>query len=300
MTTDITKASEIKAWMYSRDMLMAIDSAKRDRQTSAQTLASLACRTVTECPKLMASLHKTATRVSVASCVLECVQLGLEPSGSAGLAYLVPFYNKDKKAEICTLIIGYRGMIQLALRSDKVVSVMAENVYEGEVWQFDNARPEDMVHVALPPKKRGEWIGSWARACLVKGAPVVKFMWADEIEAIRNKSKSWQNEKSRPYCPWFLYKGEMQRKTAVRNLGKYLPSSPTVQRAISIDELADAGLDQQLNAARGLRLEGPTRAEIEQDIIDEQTPGKATAAETDPGDGSYDPDAPSGDRDTNG
>jgi recombination protein RecT len=42
---------------------------------------------------------------------LQAVELGLEPGGALGHAYLVPYGNQ------CTLIPGYRGLVELVRRS---------------------------------------------------------------------------------------------------------------------------------------------------------------------------------------
>ena len=50
-------------------------------------------------------------QVSVFDALTTCAQLGLSPSGRLGSAYLIPFNGK------CTLVIGYKGFVDLAYRS---------------------------------------------------------------------------------------------------------------------------------------------------------------------------------------
>lgn len=82
----------------------------------------------------------------------------------------------------------------------------------------------------------------------------------------------------------------MWKKTAIRQLCKYLPLSPEIQKAIALDEAADAGVAQHLadgiidlppveadtptaglNAALSeTKARRPTNAEIEQAQIEEE------------------------------
>ena len=56
------------------------------------------------------------TPLSVMACVVEIAQLGLEPEGVLGHAYMVPFGDQ------CTLIVGYRGFMHLMYQSGIVGS----------------------------------------------------------------------------------------------------------------------------------------------------------------------------------
>lgn len=60
---------------------------------------------------------------SVLSCFMKCAALGLEPSNVDGLgrAYILPYGNKNYRTgqKEATLIIGYKGMLDLARRSGR-------------------------------------------------------------------------------------------------------------------------------------------------------------------------------------
>ena len=62
-------------------------------------------------------------------------QLGLEPNDARGLAYLLP-YNDKRRGKIVQLIIGYRGMIDLARRSGMVSSINVFAVFEGDHFDY--------------------------------------------------------------------------------------------------------------------------------------------------------------------
>ena len=66
----------------------------------------VALTALTRVPKLA-----QCTEASLIKCMLTCSELGLEPDGR--LAHLIP-YGKD-----CTLVIDYKGLAELAMRSGK-------------------------------------------------------------------------------------------------------------------------------------------------------------------------------------
>ena len=71
---------------------------------------------------------------SVLSCFMKCAALGLEPSNVDGLgrAYILPYGNKNYRTgqKEATLIIGYKGMIDLARRSGQIRDISARAVHE--------------------------------------------------------------------------------------------------------------------------------------------------------------------------
>ena len=65
----------------------------------------------------------------------------------------------------------------------------------------------------------------------------MEVMFKNDIEKIRKSSKS----ASSSYSPWTTHYEEMARKTVIRRLCKYLPSSPELNQAVILDEKADIG-----------------------------------------------------------
>lgn len=67
---------------------------------------------------------------SLVGAIGQCAQMGLEPNTVLGHAYLVPFNTKRKDAQgverwvnSVQVIIGYKGLIDLARRSGQIVSI---------------------------------------------------------------------------------------------------------------------------------------------------------------------------------
>lgn len=171
--------------------------------------------------------------------VMQCAQLGLEPGSALGHAYLLPFGNgkaRDGKAN-CQLIIGYRGMIDLARRSDQIISISARSVHEKDRFSYEYGLEEVLSHKPAEGE-RGNLTYVYAVAKLKGGGVQFEVMSRADIEAVKKQSKAGTNG------PWVTHFDEMAKKTVIRRLFKYLPVSIEIQTAVSLDERAEAGIDQ--------------------------------------------------------
>lgn len=194
---------------------------------------------------------------SFVGAVVQCSQLGLEPGSALGHAYLLPFEKrkKDSTGNWVTertdiqLIIGYRGMIDLARRSGQIVSLSARVVRDADEFNYEYGLEERLHH------KPGDDDSSpishvYSVAKLKDGGVQFEVMSAKQINKIASQSKSvkknkdgsidWQNTNS----PWATHWEEMAKKTVIRRLFKYLPVSIEMQKAVVLDEKAESDVDQ--------------------------------------------------------
>lgn len=189
----------------------------------------------TECRKTPALLN--CNPESFLGAVLQCAQLGLEPGGALGHCYLLPFGNgkaKDGRPN-AQLIIGYRGMIDLARRSGQIVSICAYTVHEKDHFVWRLGLDPDIEHVPSPEADRGKMTYVYAVAKLKGGGVQFEVMSRAEVEKVRKQSKAGSSG------PWVTHFDEMAKKTVIRRLFKYLPVSIEAARAVDIDERADRG-----------------------------------------------------------
>lgn len=174
---------------------------------------------------------------SLLGSIMTSSQLGLEVGPALGHAYLVPYNSKAGKE--CQLIIGYRGMIDLALRSGKVLSCIPHAVYENDLFEFEYGLNEHLRHIPSR-KERGTFVGAYAKAELVGGGKQFVVMFRNEIDQVRKSSKGSDST----YSPWHTHYEEMAKKTVIRRLFKYLPVSIDMQRAVNIDEASEGSGNQ--------------------------------------------------------
>lgn len=190
---------------------------------------------MTECRKTPALLNTNPE--SFYGAILQCASLGLEPGSALGHCYLLPFGN-GKAADgrpNAQLIIGYRGMIDLARRSGQIRSLNAYAVHEKDDFSYQLGLSPDIHHVPYSGADRGPMTHVYAVANLMGGGVQFEVMSRAEVEEIRNQSKAGRNG------PWVSHFEEMAKKTVVRRLFKMLPVSIEAARAVEIDEKTDRG-----------------------------------------------------------
>lgn len=194
------------------------------KHLNADRMARIAATEVRKNPALLRT-----EPTSFLGSVMQAAQLGLEPGSALGQAYLVPYGNQ------CQLIIGYKGMIDLARRSGQVLSLNAYAVREGDDFNFQLGLKPDIHHVpsleADRIKKPITYV--YAVATLKGGGYQFEVMSRAEIEAVRAKAKSKNI--------WNSYFEEMAKKTVIRRLFKYLPVSIETLEITNADAKREAG-----------------------------------------------------------
>lgn len=166
---------------------------------------------------------------SLFASILHCAELGLNPSEMVGDFFFIPFKGGIKP------ILGYKGLINLILRSGKVAKISCEVVYEGDDFEYELGLEPKLAHIPNHNASRKstdiKWI--YAVAKLSDGELVFKVMSRDEIMAIANISNVtnnlYFNDKKDPQN-W------MAKKTVLKQLSKLLPKDYYGQKAVSVDD----------------------------------------------------------------
>lgn len=236
------------------------------RHIKAERIARVVLTTVQKTPQLA-----ECTRESLVLCVLAAAQLGLEPDGLLGHAYLVPFKNTKKGGRLeCQLIPGYKGLLKLARNSGEIASIEAAVVRVGDDFKFARGTDSFLKHraaeppmVELPDPRVGDgkatalqpdpnWrpgiiTHAYAVAKLKDGTKQFEVMAVWEINQIRDDSQGYQSAvRYKKDSPWISHYPEMAKKTVLRRLCKMLPASIELQKAVAADEAHDAGLGDSL------------------------------------------------------
>lgn len=189
---------------------------------------SVAITCVARTPKLL-----ECTKASLFGALLASAQLRLVPDGVLGHAYLVPYGDK------VVFIVGYKGLRELVLRTDKFKDLRARVVYENDRFSFTYGMAEKLEHVPAQGE-RGEMKAVYAVAEHTSGGANIEVLFKDEIESHRDQySKSWKKADS----AWQTAEDRMWEKTAIRRLAGRLPMSIEVQRAFAQEEKMSAGLN---------------------------------------------------------
>lgn len=175
--------------------------------------------------------------VSVMGSIIIATQMGLEPNTPLGHSYLVPYNNKKRGTKEAQMILGYKGMIELARRSGQIKSIAARVVRDGDEFEYEYGINDQLVHKATGDED-APTTHIYAVAHLAGGGYQFEVMTRKMVEKIRQKSPG------RDSTFWTGYWEEMAKKTCVRRLFKWLPISIEMQSAVAADERADAGESQ--------------------------------------------------------
>lgn len=175
------------------------------------------------------------TPSSIVLAALDAAQLGLEPTGILGGAYMLPYKNREKRVIEAKLIVGYRGYIDLIHRAGAVESIEARVVYEGDEFEVEFGTQKKIRHVPyfLVGHEQGArrcvyWIAETAHETQFDVLPMA------EIEKARKSSKSADRG------PWIEWYDEMAKKTAIRRAVKILAISVyEARRAVQLEDEAE-------------------------------------------------------------
>lgn len=175
-------------------------------------------------------------------------QLGLEPNDARGLAYLVPFKDK-RRGKIVQLIIGYRGMMDLARRSGMVTSINAFPVFEGDEFTYELGLRPTLRHIPGDHDEDPAKLTHVYAVAQIGGEQQFVVLTRRQIEKVRLQSQGGKSD----YSPWNSgFFVEMAQKTAIRRLCKFLPQTVEVAQALASDErplqFGDLGMVAPINS----------------------------------------------------
>lgn len=218
--------------------------------------------------------------------MIQSAQLGLELGTSLGHAYLVPFRNRRQGITEATFIIGYKGLMLLARRSQRVSTIEAVIVRSGDVFQYERGTRPFVRHV---PSDAPIW-GRDEKDAVIERRPVTHVYAVAllrgggvQFEVMNREEIEWHRDRfarAADKGPWLTDFEEMARKTVARRLCKYLPMSPEVEAAVALDERAEAGVGQGLDALLPPETETDARPELDRlaEAMRAQTAAERAAA----------------------
>lgn len=164
---------------------------------------------------------------------LKAATLRLPINKNLGFAYIVPYRNKGKAEP--QMQIGYKGLIQLAMRTGEYRYLNADVVYEGELKSYDKLTG----HLDLNGERKSDKVvGYFAYLQLLNGFSKAVYWTKDQvIEHAKRFSKSYSSQ----FSPWQTDFDAMALKTVLRNLiTKWGIMSVEMVQAVDRDIEADA------------------------------------------------------------
>lgn len=179
---------------------------------------------------------RSCTPESLITGIMAIADVGLTFAPSLGHAYLVKYKNS------AVPIVGWRGLVHLALRSGGALDIRAGVRREGDQWIYQPLSPtEPIVHI--PSDSPGKPVGYYAVAFLPHGIVRAEYMTREAVLAHGKKfSRAFENthksDGSIVEVPWQKNTEEMCLKTLVRKVCKYLRLTGNLEKAMTLETTA--------------------------------------------------------------
>ena len=167
--------------------------------------------------------------------------LNLSPSPQLGHFYMVPFKDTKQGRTVATFQIGWKGYLQMAIRSGQYKHINVLSIKEGELIKYDPL--EESIEISLiedeEEREKANTIGYYAMFELVNGFKKSMYWSKKKMEAHAMKySQGYKNDKAKgiKYTFWSKSFDDMAHKTMLRQLiGKWGIMSIEMQNAFTND-----------------------------------------------------------------
>lgn len=175
---------------------------------------------------------------TILSCALLGESLELSPSPQLGQYYMVPFQDRKAGRTVATFILGYKGYIQLAIRSGQYKHLNVIAIKEGELVRWDPLTEHIELELIQDELKRetAATIGYCASFEYTNGFRKVIYWSREKMEAHALRySKGYAAKKG--YTFWEKDFDAMAFKTMLRQLiSKWGVMSIEMRTAVESDE----------------------------------------------------------------
>lgn len=182
---------------------------------------------------------KECSKESILSAALLGETLKLSPSPQLGQYYFVPFNSKNGK--VAQFILGYKGYLQLAIKTGDYKKINVIAIKEGELNYFDPLNEEIQVNIIKDYEAREEakTIGYYAYLEYMNGFRKALYWSKSQMENHALKYSTSYNrdiQKGTKYSYWSSNFEAMAYKTMLRQLlSKWGNLNPEMQMAIDGD-----------------------------------------------------------------
>lgn len=197
------------------------------------------------------------TLTSIVQAMMDAAQLGLDPSGTTGEAWLIPYGNQ------LTFQAGYKGLAKIALRHPDVLSIEAHVIHANDEIDFQRGTDERFIHRPCILEDPGPPVAVYSKAILVGGLQRYETMRWSEVEHTRDTSGNANS------LGWKSYPEEMGRKTVLIRHCKQLPQPDEMAAVYDIERRndqiveVDATMKQDAGPLAMPRRRQRTKAEME-------------------------------------
>ena len=169
------------------------------------------------------TMLQECTNSSILSGALLGESLNLSPSPQLGQYYLVPFKDKNKGTTLAQFVLGYKGYLQLAIRSGQYKKINVLSIKEGELVRYNPLNEEIEVNLIDDEEEREKapTIGYYAMFEYTNGFKKAMYWSRAKMEAHAIKYSAGyaaDKRKGNQYTFWSKDFDGMAYKTMLRQL----------------------------------------------------------------------------------
>lgn len=214
VTTAITETKEEKALTRITNYMESAVVKARFSQIMGERGASTYISSVLIAVADSYNLQKCAP-ASIYTSALRAATLRLSVDPGTGQAYLVPYKGH------ATLIIGYKGLHDMAVRTNRYRYINVSPIYEGQEVTEDQITGFHSIGGARNGNKVIGWIGAFEMLSKFGGYSKTMYMTVEEIHAHAqqySKGYDYKDDKGEYTSLWHKEPEKMERKTVLRLL----------------------------------------------------------------------------------
>ncbi|MEG3013120.1 MAG: recombinase RecT [Cetobacterium sp.] len=189
---------------------------------------------------------KDADPQSVMNGLFIAAALKLPIEKNMGFAYIIPYKNRSTGVTTAQFQLGYKGLMQLALRSGQVKKLNAIEIYDGQIKSFNPLTEEIEFDMSVP---KGDVIGYAAYMELVNGFNKIIYVTKEDMERHADKfSQAYRYDKSykKSSSVWSSDFDSMSKKTIMKMILKFAPLSADMQMVEKVDQASIKKVDVEI------------------------------------------------------
>lgn len=170
-------------------------------------------------------------RNTIIGAAMKAATLQLPIDANLGFAYIIGYANRKTGKTDAQFQIGYKGFIQLALRSGQISKINATPIYEGQLLKF-NPLTEDYEFDFM--KKSDKIIGYAGYLEFTNGFSKTTY-WT--VEKVEKHAKTYSQTYKKGFGVWADNFEKMALKTVIKSiLSTFAVLSVDIQEAIKFDQ----------------------------------------------------------------
>lgn len=207
---------------------------------------------------------------------IKAAALNLPLDPNLGFAYPIPYKNNKTGKTEAQFQMGYKGFVQLAIRSGQFKAINVTDVREGE-YQGEDLLTGEMHLTSVDNREERKIVGYAAYMRLVNGFEKSLYWSVEKMEThAKQYSQTYSSQKDyiRKSSKWTTDFDAMAKKTVLKMLlSKYAPLSIEMQNAIQYDQAvfnSNGGNEYLDNADNTERLDDLAADAVAEDVTEAQ------------------------------